>query len=72
MKNILVILSVLLILASCNNNQGNQSATQEQIDNLQQRIDELEEKNAAQESRISDLEADLENVISFLNDELNY
>lgn len=72
MRNILAILSVLFVLASCCSNQGKQLATQEQIDYLEQRIDELEEKNAAQESRISDLEADLENVISFLNDELNY
>lgn len=42
------------------------------IDDLQEKISELEEQNSQQESRIKDLEDDLESVITFLNNELDY
>ena len=42
------------------------------IDSLQEKISELEEQNFNQESRIKDLEDDLESVITLLNNELDY
>lgn len=42
------------------------------VDSLQKRISVLEQQNANQEEHIKDLESDLENVITFLNNELNY
>lgn len=42
------------------------------IDSLTSRIIVLEGQNAAQEQRIKDLESDLEDVITFLNNELDY
>ena len=69
MRNILQY-SRFIRLASCSSNQETISHSG-QIDYLEQRIDELEEKTLPKRPHF-DLGADLENVISFLNDELNY
>ena len=63
-------------LASCKvNNQSSvveMAVLQKQNDSLALRIQELEMQNAAQEERIKDLEDDLEGVITFLGNEMNY
>ena len=79
--SILLLLTISILLTSCDNRTGQNSKSDQQeeiaqltstIDGLQERISELEEQNSTQESRIKDLEDDLESVITFLNNELNY
>ncbi len=69
----------LVSSCSCYTRQNGKSDQQEEItrlnstiDCLQEKISELEEQNFNQESRIKDLEDDLESVITFLNNELDY
>lgn len=76
---ILLTLSVLVSSCSCRTGQNSESDQQEEIaqlnstiDCLQEKISELEEQNSYQYSRIKDLEDDLESVITFLNNELDY
>ena len=74
-------LAFVACLSACSgkathNNNPNKEAEitrlADRTDSLQQRINLLEEQNIYQESRIKDLESDLEDVINFLNRELNY
>lgn len=76
---LLLALSALVSSCSCYTRQNGKSDQQEEItrlnstiDCLQGKISELEEQNFNQESRIKDLEDDLESVITFLNNELDY
>ncbi len=45
---------------------------QKEIARLDSLVQDLQQKNAAQEERIKDLEDDLEGVITFLGNEMNY
>ena len=69
------------LLCACVQQTGKQeSSAQEReatrlesvIDSLQVRVSVLEQQNANQEEHIKDLESDLEDVITFLNNELGY
>ncbi len=79
--SILILLAISVLVSSCKccTGQNSKSDRQEEItrlnstiDCLQEKISELEEQNSSQESRIKDLEDDLESVINFLNNELDY
>jgi len=83
MKNFYVIIFAAAICLVCacaqqsdklNNSVSNRDAERIEsvVDSLQKRISVLEEQNADQEKHIKDLESDLEDVITFLNNELNY
>ena len=77
--NIAIVVLAFLGISACQSHrkcnhpgETGTSALQVEIDSLKSRTLELEEKNAAQEQRIKDLEEDLDRVISFLGNELGY
>ena len=67
---IFFIVVIVPFLASCGQRQQSvvPSVDADKVDSLSTRIQQLEEQNAAQDARIKDLEDDLEDVISFLNE----
>lgn len=69
-STIFFIVVIVPFLASCGQRQQNVVPTVNaaKVDSLSTRIQQLEEQNAAQDARIKDLEDDLEDVISFLNE----
>lgn len=83
MKNLFVIsfAAALSLFCSCAQQTDRQKSSvpkrvtesfESDVDSLKKRISVLEQQNANQEDRIKDLESDLEGVITFLNNELNY
>lgn len=83
MKNLIVIsfAAAICLFCSCVQQTDKQQSSvlelvterfESAVDSLQKRISVLEQQNANQEERIKDLESDLEDVITFLNNDLNY
>ena len=75
MRNVVLIIIALLGVSAC----GSRTQTpvsnpepQKEIARLDSLILELQQKNAAQEERIKDLEDDLDGVITFLGNEMRY
>ncbi len=69
-STIFFIVVIVPFLASCGRRQQSvvPSVDADKVDSLSTRIQQLEEQSAAQDARIKDLEDDLEDVISFLNE----
>ncbi len=70
-SSIIFFIAVIVpFLASCGQRQQSvvPSVDAAKVDSLSTRIHQLEELNATQDARIKDLEDDLEDVISFLNE----
>ena len=70
MKMIAVLLT-LMVFAACQfltQAPVPDIAAQQEIARLDSLVQDLQQKNAAQEERIKDLETDLEDVIGFLNE----
>lgn len=71
MKRFLIILIVVSVFGSCKSRTQApvpDIAAQQEIARLDSLVQDLQQKNAAQEERIKDLESDLEDVIGFLNE----
>lgn len=75
MKRLVVILVSLLVFAACKSRTqapAPNRAVQLEIARLDSLVQTLQQQNAAQEERIKDLEEDLEGVITFLGNEMDY
>lgn len=75
MKRLVVILVSLLVFAACKSRTqapAPDRAVQHEIARLDSLVQTLQQQNAAQEERIKDLEEDLEGVITFLGNEMDY
>lgn len=69
MRNLAIIIAILGVTACGSRTQASipDPGGQKEITRLDCLVHELQQKNAAQEERIKVLEDDLENVISYLN-----
>ena len=70
MRNVVLIIIALLGVAACSSRTQAtvpDPEAQKEIARLDSLVLDLQQKNAAQEERIKDLEDDIEEVISYLN-----
>lgn len=70
MKKIAILLTLMVVAACQFRTQAPvpDIAAQQEIARLDSLVQDLQQKNAAQEERIKNLESDLEDVIGFLNE----
>jgi len=75
MRNVALIIITILGVTACGSRTHAPApvpAAQKEIARLDSLVHDLQQKNAAQEERIKELEDEMEGVVIFLGNEMNY
>ena len=75
MRNVVLLIIALMGVSACGSRTQTadpDTEAQKEIARLDSLVQVLQQKNAAQEERIKDLEDELESVVTFLGNEMGY